>query len=281
MVGLHFPINDGTPQQVVSGSSELIDVQTKKVTFSPRVCHVRDQGPGVAVVRREAGHRIYMFGGHDRKVTLASCEFIDVVEGQFQGPWTRVDAEMLLARLYTCAVLLDHNTIVICGGRAMASAFLFVDCEAFDLTTHTFSPFPDMLEPRGEHAGVHYMGTIVVIGGFTMKKSCEQFDPAIGKWTPFASLNEGRCLLGADVVENKIYVAGGYRYSLEVYDGGAWLVVATEIPRWHPRTVVCLGEEVGVIATKDCVEVYNPYTNAWRKIELHTADYTHFLCVSF
>ena len=280
MVGLNFPINDRTPQ-AVDGSSELIDVQTNTVTFSPHVSHVRNRGPGVAVVRREAGHRIYMFGGHDRFATLTSCEFIDVVEGRFQGPWTRVDANMALARLHTCAVLLDHNTIIICGGRSMGFPDSYVACELFDLTTHTFSPFPDMLEARSEHAGVHYMGTIVVIGGFIQKQSCEQFDPAIGKWSPFASLNKGRQQLGAAVVEDKIYVAGGYNSSLEVYDGSTWSVVATTVPRWNPRKVICLGEEVGVFVTKDRVEVYNPHTNTWREINLYTADCIDFFCVSF
>ena len=41
------------------------------------------------------------------------------------------------------------------------------------------------------------------------KKTCEQFDPAIFKWTPFAPLNEGRHDFGAAVVEGKIYAASG------------------------------------------------------------------------
>ena len=262
------------------GSTEVIDVKTATVGAFPGVGHPRALGPGVTVVRRDAGHRIYMFGGRNANTDLASCEFVDVMEGKLQCKWTIVDACMAVPRVNTCAVLLDHATIVICGGQCLAGD-TFLSCELFDLTTHTFSSFPDMLEPRAEHAGVHYMGTIVIIGGITTEKSCEQFDPAIGKWSPLAPLNVNRPRAGADVVENKIYVVGGNNFAIEVYNGSAWSVIGTMAPCFGPCAVVCLGKNIGVIAKSDRIDVYCPVTDTWRKIRLPTICRPCFLCVSF
>ena len=199
---------------------KLFDSKSGVVSELPRMNVARTRRPGVVAIQRGTTHRIYVFGGFDDETDgLDSCEYIDIGESN----WILLGKKMASPRSATCAVLLDHNTVVICGGgHNPYERGGLVSCEVFDLTTHTFSPFPDMLESRYGHSGVHYDGTIVVIAGCERMKTCEQFDPVTFRWAPFPPLREGRHYFGAAVVDGKIYVAGGY--TVEVYDGSAWSV---------------------------------------------------------
>ena len=257
--------------------SELFDVETDMWSKLPSMNRNRAYYPGVVTIQRIAGHRIYVVGGYDDAgEMLNSCEFLDVGESQ----WTLLEATMTTSRCFTCAVLLDHTTAVICGGDDGRE--ILASCERLDLTTHTFSPFPDMLEPRRGHAGVHYNGTIVVIAGSRLHGcTCEQFDPAAFKWTPFAPLNEGRQCFGAAVVEGKIYAAGG-QDDIEVYDGSVWSTV-TQLPQSHRRPwTVALGGKLVVIGDScDEVDIFDPDTDSWSRLSKRPQYRYHNTAVSF
>ena len=228
-------------------------------TDLPNMTTRRAQYPGVVAIRRGAGHRIYVFGGHDGTKYTDSVEFLDVGESE----WTLLEATMTVARSDTCAVLLDHTTIVICGGFAYNHRMN--KCESLDLITNTFSPLPDMLKHRFEHAGVHYNGTIVVIGGSDFRDdTCEQFDPAAFKWTHFASTNKCRGYVAAAVIEGKIYVSGGPDDAVEVYDGSVWSVVTHMPQSLHRPSAVALGGKLVVIGTFcSDVDVFDPDAHLW------------------
>ena len=233
--------------------------------------------PSIVAVQQGAGYRIYMLGGEDEDTKiLDSCEFIDVGNDH----WTLLDAKMSTSRTRARAVLLDHTTVVICGGYDDDTNDLS-SCDSLDLTTHTFSPFPDMLVPRYGHAGVHYNGTIVVIGGGYNEKSCEQFDPAVFKWTPFAPLPAGG-YTDAVVVECKIYVVVASICSLQVYDGATWSVV-TRIPQnYRPGPVVALeGKMVVFNWCQEDADVFDPATNSWSCISMMFQSRRRAVVVSF
>lgn len=239
-----------------TGPCELFGAETGEWTDLPDMTIAR--GPGIAAVTIPRGdsHRIYVFGGGTVDARLRSCEFLDVGTRQ----WILLEAESASGKTFACAVLLDHTTVVICGGVTADLSGTAI-CEIFDLDTHTFSPFPDMLEPRIAHAAVHYNGTIVVIAGYLLS-SCEQFDPTVFKWAPFAPLNTIRHSFGAAVIDGCIYVAG-CDDSIEVYDGFAWAYATMLHP--YPESasaVVLMGRLVVLGAENDEINVFDPDTGA-------------------
>lgn len=235
-------------------------------------CHV--------VVRREDRVRIYTFDECNK-----TCAFADI-DGP--GQWTVLEAELTMPRWGACAVQLDDDTIVICGGLCRGKET--ASCDRFNLTTHTISWFPEMVERRSSHAGVHYNGKIVVIGGEVAGKAggtlCEEFDPSYDVWGGFASLNEGRWGAGAAVVGGKIYVAGGFKVqSVEVYDGSAWTVIA-DLPVTVLGTgAVALGGRLAVFGItgpfSEEMRVFDPVTGAWTLVERPVKDRPSNSIVSF
>ena len=213
--------------------------------------------PAAVGIRRESSHRIYVFGGRNALAILDSCEFLDVDEGK----WTLLEARMASPRKDTCAVLLDHTTVVICGGFSYCQPL--ASCESLDLVTHTFSPFPGMLEPHCDLAGVHYNGTIVVIAGRWKRNRCEQFDPTTFKWTPFAPTNQHSRWPAAVVVEGNIYATGEYT-GVEVYDGSLWSTV-TRFPRATSAfsAVALEGKFVVINNNEKEVHIFDPATASW------------------
>ena len=238
----------------------MYDTTTRAWSRLPDMNVGRSDYPGAVAVQRIDGPRIYVFGGDGGKALLDSCEFLDVDGGQ----WNLIESTMARPRCSACAVLLDNGTVVICGGRTCHdSANEDASCERFDLINHTFSSFPSMIRPRACHAGVHYNGTIVVMGGYggiDEQSACEQFDPDLFKWTPLGFLNFNRTCFGAAVVGGVIYVAGDDTY-MEVYDGSAWNVISASIPyRAYVSVVACDGKVVIVGGIGWRVDVYDPST---------------------
>ena len=236
---------------------DMFDTTTQTWSRMPNMRRKRESCAGMIVTQRGTDNFIYVFGGHNNDVMLDSCEFLDVGKRK----WTLLKTNMAMARTNACVVLLDHTTAVICGGWDGRNEL--TTCESIDLTTHTFSSFPDMMEIRAGHVGVHYDDTIVVIGGSIEKRTCEKFDKELSMWIRFASLNEGRDVLGAAVIGDKIYAVGGnFMNSMEVYDGVLWLVLAT-VP--YPFcTAAAFGRSIVVCdVRKQTVNAFNTDTHEW------------------
>ena len=218
-----------------------------------------------------------------------SCCFLDVENGP--GEWTVLDAKMRSKRMAACAILLDHSSVVICGGFSDRH---YCDdmfgCELFDLNTHTFSSFSNMIESRFAHAGVHYNGTIIVLGGrgveipafdIVRKTTCEQFDPVVGKWKLIAPLQHARSHFGAAVIDNNIYAVGDV-LDIEMYDGSTWASVAM-LPTVHLNaSAVCLGGKLVTFGRReDDVHTYDPLTGTWQVLCKMPFGVDQIIAVSF
>ena len=237
---------------------ELYDTTTRAWSRLPDMNVRRGCRPGAVVVQRIDGPRIYAFGGYNGKAVLDSCEFLDVGGGQ----WNLIEHTMNTPRSSTCAVLLDHDTVVISGGFLPNTPIETASCESFNLTSHTFSSFPDMICHRASHAGVHYNGTVVVMGGYGSSRTCEQFDSDLVKWIPLARLNVSRTGFGAAVVGGMIYVAGDDN-TMEIYDGSVWNVIWTCIKRpAFANVVACDGKVIIIIigGFDNSINEYDPST---------------------
>ena len=273
-----FTDHDGAYRGTLS--VEILDSETGMWTKLPDMNVKRSHYPSAMAVQRGARDRIYMLGGGDyNDNVLDSCEFLDVGDDQ----WTLLEAKMATPRTCACAVLLDHTTIVVCGGAVYDDETGVSSCESLDLTTHTFSPIPDMLVPRFGHAGVHYNGTVVVVGGASRENTCEQFDPAVFKWTPFAPVSEDDVgYVDAAVVNGMIYARIAHDGSVRVYDGAAWTVV-TRVPRSVTAgTVVALGGKLCVIHSYQTrADVFDPATNSWSILAAAFHPALNLVAVSF
>ena len=261
---------------------KMLDTETGSETNLPGMNVERSHYPSAVAIQQRAASRIYMFGGGDHnEEVLDSCEFIDVGEDR----WILLEARMNTPRATACAMLLDHTTIVICGGVVNDDARKGMSsCESLDLNTHTFSPLPDMLKPRYGHAGVHYSGTVVVIGGGNRENTCEQFDPAVFRWTPFAPISEGGRggYVDAVVIEGKIYARIAYDVSVRVYDGAAWTII-TQIPKtFMSGAAVALGGKFVVIHSyKEDADVFDPTTNSWSILAAAFQRERNLIAISF
>ena len=175
---------------------------------------------------------IYAFGGsYARCKPYDSCEYIIIGDDK----WITIkDSKMTVDRHFGRAVLLNDDTVIICGGcdstcEACDEPSAMPDCDAFNLITHTFSPFPRMLKAREYCAAVKYRDTIVVIGGmqgYGYIAECEQYIPEHGEWHEFPEIKHTGCMVTAAVLDDTIYILHG---DLEMYDGATWIYVTTWI----------------------------------------------------
>ena len=241
-------------------SCELFDRVTEEWKMLPDMM-VRRSAHAAVVVPHTAGRRIYVFGGCAGMgdICASSCEFFDIERNQ----WTMIDTAMAIGRSNFCAVLVNDDIIIICGGQAISQSTGYTSkCEQFDTRTHKFNKLPAMKYSRLGHAGVRYMGKVVIIGGHM--RTCEQFDPEVGTWTGFADLNFSHRFCTASVVEDKIYVVGAERKFVEMYDGATWSYVH-EIPRssrWLQS--VPLAGQFAVFTSEDhAFLIYDPTSDTW------------------
>lgn len=233
---------DDANRTAVAGC-EMFDQETNEWTRLPSMTVERDSHVAIAKTLF-SGTRIYVFGGFGANNAagygcyLDSCEYLDIGN----DTWTMMDVKMTTPRGDSAGVLLNPTTLVFCAGDDGEE--ITSKCESFDLDSHTFSPFPDMLGTRAQHAAVLYKGSIVVIGGedhdWTELSTCEQFDPNENQWKPFSPLNEPIKLPGAVVVEDKIFIVDRC-HEVDIYDGISWSTVQHTIGCGSPYSIFYRG----------------------------------------
>ena len=114
---------------------------------------------------------------------------------------------------------------------------------------------------------------IHICGGTTVDHFC--FDPSVGLWEPRAPLHTARRWACAVVIQEKLYVCGGFDganalASVEIYDPATdtW---SFGPPLLQPRTAACaaaLGLKLYIcggntLATATTVEIFDYQTNTW------------------
>lgn len=178
--------------------------------------------------------------------------------------WIPIVDQMKMDRRGPTATIID-NSVIICGGTYADT----LKCESFDLVSHTFSSFPDMIDTRSFHCAVLYNNSLVVIGGQSgadgfsaVIGSCERFNRVKQQWELIAPLNNARAWFGAAIIKDEIFVAGGFGVdSVEMFDGTSWLIVS-QLPTSRVWSgAVSFGGKF-VVLGGDCYEfdVYDPTT---------------------
>ena len=196
----------------------------------------------VQVIRKGSLYRLYVLdkvvmGRHDY------MRYIDIDIGEHGiyavGEWHSTHTYTNPMQSDQCFVMLDDDTLVVCGGYDRSSRGPISSCIAVDVNTGVVSKFPNMNNPREYHAAVHYKGTVVVIGGKGEKKEsgpfqgvvCEQYDTVSKKWVEIGTPPMDSQSPCAVVVNGNIYLLRLANGRIGIYDGTTWTVLEiTPVP---------------------------------------------------
>jgi N-acetylneuraminic acid mutarotase len=236
--------------------------------------------------------KIYTIGGENGDATLRTNEEYDPAT----NTWT-TKASMPTARS-RFAITVYQNKIYVMGGTTgsgdVVGRQLATDAnEVYDPLTDTWETKTPLPTPRQDLDAQTVNGKIYTLSGIRNEAlfitprfdATEVYDPANDSWTTKASIPTSVWDYASTVVDNKIYVVGGWNMtpsgwspanSNQVYD--------TETDTWSYRAApkVALGRSAagtttGVMAPEriyvvggmdeyhisDLTQVYNPQSNVW------------------
>ena len=183
-----------------------------------------------------SGGKIYVFGGNDNGVKLASVERYDPAANTWDSR-----ADMPSAR-YGAAAVAVNNKIYLFGGANTANQILNT-VDVYDPATNTWASAAAMPTARCRlAAALGPDGKIYVVGGSTssglglsgMTAVMEVYDPVANSWSTAAPMKTTRVGLAAAASGGKIYAFGGYGVT----------------PGYSARYLLT-------------VEAYDPATNTW------------------
>nr|CAB3227504.1 calcium/calmodulin-dependent protein kinase II-like [Phallusia mammillata] len=192
-------------------SGEMIDMTDQQGWITlPDMTEARGYHAAAVV----ADH-IYVTGGYNG-TSLSSCEKFSI----HNQKWTRIK-DMINARDEHGTVA--HNGLLYCIGGS--NGCRLSPCECLDVKLEKWTEIAPLNEPRHSLACVVLDGFIYAIGGCGDNghlSSVERYCPKANKWETVASLCVARSRPCACVVQDKIFVIGGYNggmlKSVEVYD---------------------------------------------------------------
>ena len=143
-----------------------------------------------------------------------------------------VDAANAPPTNHNAAVALEGNIYSI-GGALGANGFTYVkSLHRYSIADGTWEEKAPMSVNRGRFSAVALGGLIDAIGGTSTGaylNSVEAYNPATNSWTMMASLSAPRIHYACGVVQDKIYVAGGY-------NSVAYVRLATSLEIYNPAT---------------------------------------------
>lgn len=207
-------------------------------------------------------NQLYAIGGRNHlQDPQAAVEMFDTWHGQW------ISCPSMLGRRAGCsAVALPDGRLMVVGGydERGITAGLLASCEFFDPMEQTWaSADADLLRARWGHSCTCLGGLVYCIGGCTLRagvapqeafmetlRSCELYDPMVGKWTMVASLCVARAGVRAVTLgSSHIAAVGGcddvfgraeILTSVELFDirTGQWALLGSELR--IPRTTAAV-----------------------------------------
>lgn len=207
-------------------------------------------------------NQLYAIGGrNEEQEALATVEMFDTWHGQ----WVTCP-DMLVRRAGCAASLLRDGRLLVVGGyddKGIVDGLL-ASCDVFDPAKQAWTALPaDLQRARWGHGCATLDSKVYTVGGCSLRpgapaqdafmetlRSCEVYDPEVGKWTMCADLNVARA--GARVVtfgDRYLAVVGGcddvfghaeILPSVELFDSqiGRWALLDAQLST--PRTTAAV-----------------------------------------
>jgi N-acetylneuraminic acid mutarotase len=246
--------------------------------------------PNSEIAVAELDGKIYVIGGYpSTRAIVATVQVYDPATDS----WT-LTTPLPVPLHHTMAAAANGKLYVIGGetspSRVAVGPTIYVDTVyQYDPATATWTQRAPMPTARSAGATAVIDGKIYVAGGRPPRgHDFAVYDPATDTWTVLPDLPTQRNHLAAAAINGKVYVAGGrfgggvgseMTAALEVYDPVTitWAALA---PMSTPRGGVngiavngCLyvfggeGNDAHPLGMFDDVEVYNPVTNSWQRLD--------------
>jgi hypothetical protein len=212
-------------------SAELYDPATRR--FTPTAKMTARRGNPSATLLSDGDVLIAGGGDRDTPGGISLAEVFHPATLSFQAI-----RPMHYARISHTATLLKDGRVLIIGGRGETLA---TAAELYDPKTRKFSETGRLITARYKHtAGLLPDGRVLIAGGSDERdwkgklSSAEIYDPATGKFSATAAMNDARFKLPDTSVtlnSGKIVIAGGSR-EVEVFDPatGKFELAAGQMP---------------------------------------------------
>ncbi|KAB7497584.1 Kelch-like protein 20, partial [Armadillidium nasatum] len=220
---------------------------------------------------------------------LSSCETYHIEENEW-----RDFVSLPISLLGAQAAVLDDKLWVL-GGTTQAKKCKEGSLLVYDEKRGNWCFKTPMITDRVHFGAASAYGCLFVFGGIGISKendgmvldSCEKYNVESNKWITIAPLGKGRAYHGVAVVNDLIYVIGGYNGSkwldsVECYDplSDRWTTVSPMmgcrssfgVSVWNKR-IYCMGGFNGQ-STLSTVMKYNPKTDMWHGVHnMHLKRY--------
>ncbi|CAG0879520.1 unnamed protein product, partial [Darwinula stevensoni] len=219
---------------------------------------------------------LYLAGGEspDGRASAGMWKYDPVFDG-----WMQL-ADMNVPRSELGLVMVDGMVYAV-GGWEGSTRLETAEC--YDPATNTWSFIAPMKLAVTSPAVVSHNGYLYVAGGAVLEDGdgidkVQRYDPKTNTWTELAQMLIPRSGAVACVLQQKIYVIGGWHAStentnkVECYDikSNRWEFRAPMIEhRYRPGVAVLndkvyvLGGEEGWDSYHDTIECYDPVSNTW------------------
>nr|XP_006813438.1 PREDICTED: LOW QUALITY PROTEIN: kelch-like protein 14-like [Saccoglossus kowalevskii] len=198
-------------------------------------------------VLEAAGGSLFAIGGKNEHGPLASVEYYrpEINEWRYVAP--------LESANYALAGCVHDQKVYITGG--FTNRMFSNQLQVFDKDENQWDVLSPMQVPRGFHMMVSIRSQLYVMGGNHVNAygdrvdvmSVESYNPESNNWTSLSPMLTGLSMSGVSVLDNKLYVIGGYNglsrqreRDIQCYncDDDEWDVVG-ELPEPLLRTACC------------------------------------------
>jgi uncharacterized protein YjdB len=199
-----------------------------------------------------------------------------------QSPFT-FTGSLNTARIYHTTTLLQNGKVLITGGYVGGGDFTGTS-ELYDPVTGNFTPTGSLIIPRSWHSATLLQnGQVLIAGGEATDSSgngyqpteAELYDPATGLFSYTGSLNIGRSMHSATLLQNgMVLIAGGSGdATAELYDPAAGTFTYTgslnasienqSATLLNDDTVLLAGGDISFSSSVAGAEIYNPTTGTF------------------
>jgi N-acetylneuraminic acid mutarotase len=232
--------------------------------------------------------RIYAIGGWGSDFTAShGAHYVDDVESYDPSTNTWTVESTGTSPRYGFSVAAIGNVLYKVGGDSICCDEAYA-VDAYDTSSHTWMSKAGMSASRTEFGAVAINNVLYAVGGLhfidpfagpakVVTNTMEAYDPSANTWTSRASMPTARRSIAVGVVNNILYVIGGFGASgvlstVEAYDPvtNTW---TTKAPMPTARAGMALGVVNNVLyvvggntagGVVNTVEAYDPATNTWR-----------------